>query len=90
MVAERKDACDDCGASHCCASFGSNSEMVIKALNRAGAKEGDLVSITLSSGTVLQGAAVLYLIPLAGLMSAHNRPTPAITRIIKPSPQTPG
>lgn len=133
MVAERKDACDDCGAKHCCVSFGSSSEMVVKALNRAGAKVGDLVSITLSSGTVLKGAAVLYLIPLAGLMSgvligaglhqrlavsetgaaivsgfaglflgfiltalisrwmsAHNRLSPVITRIIKASPQTPG
>ena len=69
VVAERKDACDDCGAKHCCVSFGSSSEMVVRALNRAGAKVGDLVSITLSSGTVLKGAAVLYLIPLAGLMS---------------------
>lgn len=132
VVAERKDACDDCGAKHCCVSFGSSSEMVIKALNRAGAKVGDLVSITLSSGTVLKGAAVLYLIPLAGLMSgvligaglhqrlavsetgaaivfgfaglflgfiltapisrwmsAHNRLSPVITRIIRASPQTP-
>lgn len=133
VVAERKDACDDCGAKHCCVSFGSSSEMVVRALNRAGAKVGDLVSITLSSGTVLKGAAVLYLIPLAGLMSgvligaglyqrlavsetgaaivfgfaglflgfiltafisrwmsAHNRLSPVIIRIIKPSPQTPG
>ena len=133
VVAERKDACDDCGAKHCCVSFGSSSEIVIKALNRAGAKAGDLVSITLSSGTVLKGAAVLYLIPIVGLMSgvligeglchrlavsetgaalalglaglflglivtalisrwmsAHNRLTPVITRIIKASPQTPG
>jgi len=133
VVAERKDGCDDCGAKQCCVSFGSSSEMVVKALNRAGAKVGDLVSITLSSGTVLKGAAVLYLIPLAGLMSgvvigaglhqrlavsetgaaivfgfaglflgfiltalisrwmsAHNRLSPVITRIIKPSPQTPG
>jgi len=133
VVAERKDGCDDCGAKQCCVSFGSSSEMVVKALNRAGAKVGDLVSITLSSGTVLKGAAVLYLIPLAGLMSGvligaglyqrlavsetgaaivfgfaglflgfiltalisrwmstRNRFTPGITRIIKPSPQTPG
>jgi sigma-E factor negative regulatory protein RseC len=133
VIAERKDACDDCGARQCCVSLRSNSEMVIKALNRAGAKVGDLVSITLSSGTVVKGAAVLYLIPLAGLMSgvlmgaglykrvaisetgaaiafgfaglflgfiitalisrwmsAHNRLTPVITRIRKPSPQRPG
>jgi len=69
VVTDRSDACGDCGASHCCASFGSSSEMVIKALNRAGAGVGDLVSLKLSSGTVLKGAAILYLIPVAGLMS---------------------
>jgi len=69
VVTERKDARGDCAALHCCASFGSSSEMVIKALNRAGAGVGDLVSIALSSGTVVKGAAILYLIPLAGLMS---------------------
>ncbi|MBA7638628.1 hypothetical protein ES703_46284 [subsurface metagenome] len=42
VVAERKDACDDCGAKQCCVSFGSSSEMVVKALNRAGAKVGEM------------------------------------------------
>ena len=68
VVTDRKDACAGCGASHCCTSFGSNSEMVVKALNRAGARVGDLVSITLSSGAVVKGAAILYLIPVLGLM----------------------
>jgi YHS domain-containing protein len=101
-------------------------------LNRAGAKVGDLVSISLSSGTVIKGALVVYMIPLVGLMSgalmgaslnqrlpisetgavaifgiaglilgfiitallsrwmsAHNRLTPVITRIIKPGVQIP-
>ena len=69
VVTERRDACGDCAASHCCASLGSGSEMVTKALNRTGAGVDDLVSITLSSGTVVKGAAILYLIPVAGLMS---------------------
>jgi sigma-E factor negative regulatory protein RseC len=68
VVTDRKDACAGCGASHCCTSFGSNSEMVVKALNRAGARVGDLVSITLSSGMVVKGAAILYLIPVLGLV----------------------
>ena len=42
--------------------------MVIKAINKAGAGIGDLVSITLKSGTVIQSAAIFYLIPLAGLI----------------------
>ena len=70
VVADRRDACGDCDASHssCCASLGGSSKMVIKAMNRAGARAGDLVSITLKSGTVIQGAAIFYLIPLVGLI----------------------
>jgi len=132
VATERKDARAGCGASHSCASFVSSSEMVIKGLNRAGAKVGDLVSISFSSGTVVRGAAVLYLIPLVGLMSgaligagldqrlpisetgavaalgfaglflgflitalisrwmsAHNRLTPAISRIVRPGVEHP-
>jgi len=33
VVTERRDACGDCVPSHCCASFGSSSDMVIKTLN---------------------------------------------------------
>jgi len=43
--------------------------MTIKAINRAGAGVGDLVSIHLSSGTIMKSAAILYLIPVVGLIS---------------------
>lgn len=68
VVADRRDACGDCGASGCCASLGGSSRMVIKAMNRAGADIGDLVTISLKSGTVVQSAAIFYLIPLVGLI----------------------
>ncbi len=64
---DRNDACSQC--SSCRVSFGCNSEMTFKAINRAGAGVGDLVSIHLSSGTIMKSAAVLYLIPVAGLIS---------------------
>ena len=64
---DRNDACSHCGS--CRVSFGCNSEMTIKAINRAGAGVGDLVSIHLSSGTIMKSAAILYLIPVAGLIS---------------------
>jgi len=64
---DRNDACSHCGSCH--VSFGCNSEMNIKAINRAGAGVGDLVSIHLSSGTIMKSAAILYLIPVAGLIS---------------------
>ena len=68
VVTERKDACDGCGAKHCCVSFGVKSEMVVKAENVVGAKVGDFVSLSIGSGTVIKGAATLYLIPVVGLV----------------------
>jgi YHS domain-containing protein len=42
--------------------------MVIKALNRAGGKIGDMVSVNLNAPPMLTSAVILYLIPLAGLL----------------------
>jgi len=64
---DRNDADSHCDS--CRVSFGCNSEMTIKAINRAGAGVGDLVSIHLSSGTIMKSAAILYLIPVVGLIS---------------------
>ena len=69
VITERRDACSDCGASHCCSSFGAHSKMVTKALNRSGAKKGDRVSIRLRSFDVTKSAAIAYLIPVAGFMT---------------------
>lgn len=63
---DRNDADSHCDS--CRVSFGCNSEMTIKAINRAGAGVGDLVSIHLSSGTIMKSAAILYLIPVVGLI----------------------
>jgi sigma-E factor negative regulatory protein RseC len=129
VATDRKNACSGCSSSNNCRSCLSNSKMVMmsKALNSAGAKEGDLVDISLKSSMVFKGAMVMYLIPIAGLltgavtgasvrgilgieetissiifgigglclgfaivafiskwMSANNRLTPTISRIIKP------
>jgi YHS domain-containing protein len=43
----------------------------------------------LGTGTVVKGAAILYLIPVGALMSARGRLTPVITRIIKPALKAP-
>ena len=64
---DRNDASSHCSSCH--VSFGCNSEMTIKAINRAGAGVGDLVSIHLSSRTIMKSAAILYLIPVVGLIS---------------------
>ena len=68
VVTQRRDACGGCGAEHCCTAFVGSSKMLIKAVNRVGAVEGDLVSIDLASGGVIQTAAILYVIPVLGLI----------------------
>ncbi|UCF82064.1 MAG: SoxR reducing system RseC family protein [Desulfobacteraceae bacterium] len=69
VVTKKSAACDRCKVSHCCASFGSASNRVVRAVNKVGACAGDLVSISLSPGMLIKGAAILYLIPVAGLIS---------------------
>jgi sigma-E factor negative regulatory protein RseC len=69
VIAEKKAECSSCGAVHSCHSDLSNSKIVTKVLNMADAKEGDLVSISLDSGTALKNAAILYLTPIAGLLA---------------------
>ena len=63
---DRNDSCSHCSSCH--VSFGCNSEMTINAINRVGAGVGDLVSLQLGSGTIMKSAAILYLIPVAGLI----------------------
>jgi len=69
VVTDRKNACDSCGSTHSCNSCLSNSKIVTEALNSIGAKEGDLVDISLNSSVVLKSAAAMYLVPVAGLMA---------------------
>ena len=68
VVTQRRDACGDCGASHCCRAFAGHSKMLIKALNRVNANKGDRVVIDLASGNVIRSAAILYVIPVLGLI----------------------
>lgn len=68
VVTDRKNACSGCSSSNNCHSCLSSSKMMTEALNNAGARKGDIVDITLRSGVVLKGAAIMYLIPIAGLL----------------------
>jgi sigma-E factor negative regulatory protein RseC len=69
VVIQRRDACGDCGgAAHCSIIFTGCSKMFVKALNRVGANKGDRVVIDLATGNVIQSAAILFVIPLLGLI----------------------
>lgn len=69
VITKKGGACGDCRASHCCSSLGSSSKMVVKALNNAGAKAGDLVTLGRDRHTATKSAAIAYMIPVAGLIS---------------------
>jgi sigma-E factor negative regulatory protein RseC len=131
VIVEKSEACRHCEASQFCHSLSNCSRVTTRVLNRAGAKTGDLVTIHLSSGTVLKGAFLLWVLPTIGLLAgavaglslsremglgetgltfagvfaglalgfgltavfskritAGNRLTPVITRILKPNVKT--
>ena len=69
VATERTGVCGGCKSTHSCHSCLTNSKIVTEVLNKAGAKEGDLVTVSLDSGLVLKSAAIMYLIPIAGLMA---------------------
>ena len=59
----RQSACS--GDCHQCSGCGAAQEaLLLTAQNPLGAKPGDMVVIRAETGPVLQGAAVLYMLPL--------------------------
>jgi sigma-E factor negative regulatory protein RseC len=68
VITTRGNMCGSCRAAHCCSSLGSTSKMAIRALNTAGAKAGDLVTLSLKTDAVIKSAAIAYLIPVVGLI----------------------
>jgi positive regulator of sigma E activity len=69
VVTRREQACDGCGSSACCPAMGATSSMVIEALNRAGAGAGDSVRVSMKPRSPVKSAAILYMIPTAGLVA---------------------
>lgn len=69
VVTDRKGACGGCQSTPGgCRSCLVSAKMVSRVANPVGAKAGDLVKIHLSSANLLTGAAILYLLPILGLM----------------------
>jgi len=68
VVAEKGQGCGSCGTvSHCYRGQAGRTEETM-AFNRAGAKVGDRVSLSVQSGSILSRMAVLYLIPVVGML----------------------
>jgi sigma-E factor negative regulatory protein RseC len=69
VITERGDACNNCEAAQFCHSIADCSKLETNVLNKAGAEVGDLVTVDLSSKMVFKGALILYIVPVAGLLS---------------------
>jgi len=71
IIADRKGACGGCdhrgGGCRSCLSGANRIESA--AANPIGAEVGDLVKVELSSGNLFAGAALLYLLPVLGLLT---------------------
>lgn len=68
VTAERNRACGSCVSIDYCGMARSASSEKTTAVNTANACPGDFVRLSISSGTLLRRMALLYLIPVAGLM----------------------
>ncbi len=62
VVVHRDTGCPYCGAAMSCGVHETGNQRKIRALNRAGAKQGDVVSMAQGSGSLLAAAAV-YVVP---------------------------
>jgi sigma-E factor negative regulatory protein RseC len=68
VVAEKVQGCGSCSAVSQCHGGRTGGSEPTPALNRAGAAVGDRVMLTVESGVILSRMALLYLLPVAGLL----------------------
>ena len=69
VVTDRKGACGGCQSTpHGCRSCLASAKMESRVANPLGAQPGDLVRVHLSSSGLFTGAAILYLLPILGLL----------------------
>ena len=69
VVAEKGQGCASCGAAVQCHGGRNANKEQARALNRIGARVGDRVTLSLASGTLLSRLAVIYLLPVVGMLA---------------------
>lgn len=67
---DRKGACGGCEShpSSCAGCLAGAPKMESRVANPIGARTGDLVKVHLASKSVFTGAAILYLVPILGIL----------------------
>ena len=69
VITEKGDACSNCESAQFCHSLANCSRMETRVINRAKARVGDMVSISLSSKSILKSAMILYILPTVSLVA---------------------
>ncbi|MCU0822448.1 MAG: SoxR reducing system RseC family protein [Spirochaetes bacterium] len=68
VLIKKRPQCDSCGNSSSCGITGKAEEFEIDAVNPMYAKTGDRVIIQIESSPVVKVTAVVYLLPVVGLI----------------------
>lgn len=68
VISRRTETRGGCHSQHDCRTCLSHAKTKATVLNLAGAKEGDLVSIRIDAKPLIKGAALIYLLPVAGML----------------------
>jgi sigma-E factor negative regulatory protein RseC len=70
VITDRKGACGGCESTpNGCRGCLASAKVESRVTNPVSAKAGDLVKIRLSTKNLLGGAAILYLLPIIGLLT---------------------
>jgi sigma-E factor negative regulatory protein RseC len=68
VITEKSDACSNCESAQFCHALADCSRMESRVINRANARVGDSVSLSLNTKSVLKSALILYLLPTLSLV----------------------
>lgn len=69
VAAQPSSACEGCSQKGVCHVLGGSGDMIIKAANDVRANIGDRVVVAISSKTFLKASALIYLLPVAALIT---------------------
>ncbi|MBU4317481.1 MAG: SoxR reducing system RseC family protein [Proteobacteria bacterium] len=81
IIANRKGPCGGCRPNHggCHSCLEGASKVESRVVNPVDARVGDLVRVHLSTSRLFAGAAILYLLPVFGLMAGAAAGTSLLT-----------
>ena len=68
VKAQRSGSCGSCASSSVCNPDGGGDEVVIHAINEAGAKIGDTVRIEVQTGAFIKASLLIYALPIVAMI----------------------